>query len=216
MSQSTAATVRIVIADDHAIVLAGLRKLLESEPDFSVVGQATSADEAVSLTERLRPDILLLDVAMPGGSGLDALARLALLPGVRPLILTAGVEEDERARAFKLGARGILLKDAATDLLFDGIRAVMRGECWLWRRSATLAEAQAVAARPARNLPSLTPREQDVLRGIVDGCSNREIAVRLGISEDTIKHHVSSLFDKTGASTRVELALFAVHRRLLD
>ena len=212
---SAAGSVRIVIADDHAIVLAGLRKLLESEPDFSVVGQATTGDEAVALTQRLRPDILLLDVAMPGGTGLDALTRVGQMAGVRTVILTAGVEEEERARAFRLGARGILLKDAATDLLFDGIRAVMRGDYWLWRTSASAAETMATPPRP-RNAVSLTPREQDVLRGIVDGCSNREIAIRLGISEDTIKHHVSSLFDKTGASTRVELALFAVHRRMVE
>ena len=116
MSTDTlASTVRIVIADDHALVLAGLRKLLESEPDFLVVGEAKSAAEAIARTMALRPDILLLDVAMPGASGLTVLSEVGHLPGLRTIVLTAGVEEDERARAFRLGARGILLKDAATE-----------------------------------------------------------------------------------------------------
>lgn len=235
---------RIVVADDHALVRAGIRKLLECEPDFQVAGEASTADEAVSLTLALRPDILLLDVAMPGKSGLDALEQVAHLPGLHAVLLTAGVDEAERARAFRLGARGVLLKDAATDLLFDGIRAVMRGDYWLWRAASPVAQSQArpaaagagsaaaaVAAgagglgdlrqhepvRPSEE-PSRSPtkREREVLKGIVDGCTNREVAMDLGIGEDTVKHHVTSLFNKTGTSTRVELALFALHHHLLD
>ena len=211
-------TVRIVIADDHALVLAGLRKLLESEPDFLVVGEAKSAAEAIARTTALRPDVLLLDVAMPGASGLTVLTEVGRLPGLRTIVLTAGIEEDERARAFRLGARGILLKDAATDLLFSGIRAVMRGEYWLWRSAVPREQTGAVhsPARPGALRQSLTPRERDVLKAIVGGCTNREAAIRLGIGEDTVKHHVTNLFDKTGASTRVELALFAIHHQLIN
>lgn len=211
---------RIVVADDHALVLAGIRKLLDSEPDFSVVGEATTAAEAVSLTLALQPDVLLLDVAMPGGSGLNALEEVGHLPGLHTVLLTAGVDEADRARAFRLGARGILLKDAATDLLFDGIRAVMRGEYWLWRSPAPAQQATHAGpeATPHATEPvhTLTRRERDVLKGVVGGCTNREIGERLGIGEDTVKHHVSNLFDKTGASTRVELALFALHHRLVE
>lgn len=211
---------RIVVADDHALVLAGIRKLLDSEPDFAVVGEATTAAEAVHLTLTLRPDILLLDVAMPGESGLTALEGVARVPGLRTMLLTAGVDEHERARAFRLGARGILLKDAATDLLFDGIRAVMRGEYWMWRSATSTPTFERdepdETRRPAEPAQTLTKRERDVLKHVVEGCTNREVAIRLGIGEDTVKHHVSNLFDKTGASTRVELALFAIHRRLVD
>lgn len=209
---------RIVVADDHALVLAGLKRLLESEPDFEVVGTATNAADAAAITLSLRPDVLLLDVAMPGGSGLDVLDHVSHLPGLHTVLLTAGVDEDARARAFRSGARGILLKDSATELLFDGIRAVVRGEYWLWRGAAAAGEARSlpvdVPTRSGRR-PEMTPREQEVLKGVVDGCTNREIAQRLRISEDTVKHHVSSLFDKTGASTRVELALFALHHQLV-
>lgn len=211
---------RIVVADDHALVLAGIRKLLDSEPDFTVVGEATTAAEAVELTLSLRPDVLLLDVAMPGESGLSALEKVAYVPGVHAVLLTAGVDEQERARAFRLGARGILLKDAATELLFDGIRAVMRGEYWMWRsaesRPRTTGHEPAELRRPAEPFHALTKREREVLRHLINGCTNREVAMRLGIGEDTVKHHVSNLFDKTGASTRVELALFAIHHKLVE
>jgi len=211
--------IRIVLADDHALVRAGLEKLLAAEPDFTVVGAASSAAQAVSLSQVLRPDVLLLDVSMPDGSGLDVLESLAPIPGLSVILLTAGIEEAQRAFAFRMGVKGVLLKDAATQVLFDGIRAVAAGDYWLWRGpvapppEASVPKCEAAIQTQSR---TLTVREREVLGALIDGCSNREIAERMGISEDTVKHHLSSLFDKTGASSRVELVVFTVHHRLLD
>jgi DNA-binding NarL/FixJ family response regulator len=210
---------RVVIADDHALMVSGLESLLHSEPGFEVVGKANTAADALALTRVLRPDVLLLDVSMPTGSGLEVLDKLVRLPGVSVLLLTAGIDEESRARAFRLGVRGIILKDAATEFLFDGIRAVASGKYWLWRAPTSVEPDLPVppAAERAHRKDALTQREREVLAALLDGCStNRDIATRLAISEDTVKHHMSSLFDKTGASSRVGLALFAVQRRLLD
>lgn len=218
-----ARTLRVLLADDHPILRAGLRKLLEAEPGFCVIGEASDGVEAVRLARELQPDILLLDLAMPRLSGLEALRELH--QGARPIrtiILTAAIEKAEIVTALQLGASGVVLKDSATEVLFKSISSVMRGQHWIGREAtADLVEALreqmggGVAPKRAPRF-GLTPRELQVVSTVVAGYSNREIAKQLSLSEDTVKHHLSKIFDKTGASNRLELALFAVHHRILE
>jgi two-component system, NarL family, nitrate/nitrite response regulator NarL len=218
-----APAVRILIADDHRIFRAGLKRLLEGEPGFTVVGEAADGDEAVRLVEQLRPDILLLDLAMPRTSGLDVLRELAGRgTRVRSILLTAAIDRTEIVKALQFGAWGVVLKESATDLLFKSVRSVMAGQCWVGRDSVSdLVQAlrESVPASPegaVRSAFGLTPREREILSSVVTGYTNREIAQQFLLSEDTVKHHLSNIFDKVGASNRVELTLFAVHHDLVD
>lgn len=215
--------VRVVIADDHPIFREGLRRLLEEDGGFEVVGQARDGAEAVRLVADLRPDVLVLDVAMPRVSGLDALRELA--PGEGPtrvLLLTVAIEEPELVLALQLGVRGVVLKEAATELLFRAIRAVVAGEYWVGREHVTdivrhLRE-RALAQGRRRSVPAerLTPRERQIVTAVAAGESNREAARRLGLAEDTVKHHLTNVFDKLGVSNRAELAAYAASRGLLE
>jgi len=214
--------VRIVIADDHPILRDGLRRLLETEPDLRVTGEAGDGVEAVLLVRRQKPDIVLMDLAMPKRSGLDALRDLNQRPGhTRAIILAATVERAQVLEALQLGARGVVSKEAATQLLFKSIRTVMAGQYWVGRESVSdLIDAMRTVHAPENGQESsksygLTPREMQVVNMIVAGFSNREIARKLGVSEQTIKHHLTSSFDKLGVYNRLELALFAVDHRLV-
>jgi two-component system, NarL family, nitrate/nitrite response regulator NarL len=214
--------IRVLIADDHAIFRAGLRTVLEAEPGFQVIGEAGDGDEAVQLSRALKPDILLLDLAMPGASGMDALAELSTAPAfVRTILLTAGIEKPEIVKALQLGASGVVLKTCATELLLKSIRSVMAGQHWIGREAvsdlvaALRAQMEASSERSARERFRLTARELEITSAVVEGLSNKEIARKLTLSEDTVKHHLTNIFDKMGASNRLELALFAVHHRLI-
>ena len=215
--------IRILIADDHAIFRDGLRKLLEAEPGFTVVGEAADGSEAVMLAVRLQPDILLLDLAMPRTPGLDALPELAsACPNLRTILLTAAIERPQVAKALQLGARGVVMKESATQLLLKCIRTVMKGEYWVGREGVTdLVQYLREGARdtrqkePLRKDFGLTAREMEIVAAIVGGYTNRDIAQKFSISEDTVKHHLTNVFDKLGVSNRLELALFAVHHRLV-
>jgi DNA-binding NarL/FixJ family response regulator len=216
----TTKTIRILIADDHAIFRDGLRKLLESEPGMAVVGEAVDGDEAVNFAQQIKPDIVLLDLAMPVRSGLDALRALSEPPNAtRVILLTAAIERDQIVEALQLGARGIVLKESATQILFKSIRHVMDGEMWVGRESVhdllqLLKELKEPAAPRRKEKFGLTPRELDIVSAIVSGSSNRTIATQFSISEQTVKNHLSSIFDKMGVSTRLELALKAVKYHL--
>jgi two-component system nitrate/nitrite response regulator NarL len=221
----SSAALRVVIADDHTIFRKGLRSVLEAEMGFTVVGEAADGEEAVELCRGLQPHLLLLDLAMPGQSGMDALAELATSPSpvpVRTILLTAGIQKDEIVKALQLGAAGVVLKSAPTDLLFKSIRSVMAGQHWIGREAVSdlvqaLREQMAHSTeKPARKRFGLTPREIEITSAVVSGLSNKEIAKKLSLSEDTVKHHLTNIFDKMGASNRLELALFAVHHRLLE
>src|SRR5579863_895072 len=214
-------TVRILIADDHPIFRDGLKRLLESERDFRVIGEACDGVEAVKMVRQLQPEILLLDLAMPRRPGLEALREMSSdTNSVRVILLTAAAEKDQIVEALQLGARGVVLKDSATQILLKSIRAVMNGEYWVGRESVSnlvqylrgLVGTAGDTARKKRY--GLTPRELEIVSAVVAGYANKEIAEHFKISEDTVKHHLSNIFDKTGVSTRLELALFAVNQTL--
>jgi DNA-binding NarL/FixJ family response regulator len=213
--------VKILIADDHPIFRDGLRRLLESEKDFKVVGEACDGVEAVELVNRFKPEILLLDLAMPRRAGLEALRELSNhATPVRVILLTAAAEREQIVEALQLGARGVVLKDCGTEILMKSIRAVLAGEYWVGREPVFnllqylrgLMESSTKLSRQKRF--GLTPRELEIVSAVVAGFANREIAEYFKISEDTVKHHLSNIFDKTGVSTRLELALFAVNQAL--
>ena len=209
---------RIVVADDHEIFRDGLRQLLEAEPDLHVIGEASNASQAVSITRALSPDILLLDVAMPRESGLDALRELATSPGpTRVILLTAGIDRPDIVKALQLGARGLVLKESATVLLLEAIRTVMAGEYWVGRETVSdlVVALRALTKESDRSELELnfglTAREVQITALVVAATSNKEIAHTLGITEKTVKHHLTHIFDKLGVSSRLELALFAIN-----
>jgi len=212
----TARRVRIAIADDHQIFRDGLRRLLESEYGFEVVAEAADGVGAIRLAREAKPDVLLLDLAMPRMGGLETLG-VPDIQAIRVILLTAAIEPSELLRAVQLGARGVVLKESATRHLIDGIHRVMEGKFLLGSEVADdLAEAVRHIGTRKDKLYGLTARELEIVEAITAGDSNRDIAARLNISLQTVKHHLTSVFDKTGTSTRLELALFAIRQGLVN
>jgi len=217
-----AASVRILIADDHPVFRYGLRTLLGSELGFTVVGEAVNGLEVVRLTSALKPDVLLLDLAMPGLTGIEVLRQWASSEGmVRTIILTAAIENKQIVEALQLGARGVLLKDAAMQFVTKCIEKVMAGEYWVGHETVTSlvgylrrAKRDSDESKTAQNLSEFTPREREIIAAIVTGCVNKEIATKLFISEDTVKHHLSNIFAKAGVANRLELAIWSMNQGL--
>ncbi len=213
--------IRIVLADDHPVVRIGVRNMLAAEEGFEVVGEASDGDEAITQTLELEPDILLLDLLMPRLPGIEAMrAIMNGSPRVKIILLTSTISAQQIVEALQLGARGIVLKDALTDHLQMAIRTVMAGDYWIVGKRvvnllSVLHDLMQQAELPQRKTFGLTARELEVVGCIVEGCSNRDIARQFGLSEETVKRHLSNIFDKTGVSTRLELALFAIAHQLV-
>ena len=213
-------TVRIVLADDHQLFREAVRVLLDGEPDFEVVGEAGSGEEAVALTLRHEPDILLLDVAMPDRNGLTVLEQIAAASkATRIILVTGAIDEGELLRALQLGARGVVLKEAGATELLNSIRLVHRGEYFVGRErmsdliTALRGRAADSNTSAQNHVPDfgLTPRERQIVSAVVNACQNKEIAERFAISEKTVKHHLTHIFTKVGVSSRLELAMFALN-----
>lgn len=201
------APIRILIVDDHPLVRRGLADLLNGVSDMTVVATASDGEEAVAHVVEDRPDIVLMDVSMPGMTGIEACRRLLhAVPDTRVVMLTSFATRDVVVEAFDTGAAGYLLKDADPVELISGIRAAARGDAPLSPRVAKQLLEDRAQRRP---LDDLTPRERDVLQLLARGLSNKQIAWRLGINEKTVKAHMSSVFDRLGVDDRTQAALWA-------
>ncbi len=210
--------IRILIADDHPIFRDGLRKLLSLEEDFQVIGEAEDGKQAVDMVLKLQPDVLLLDLKMPGTSGIGTLELLGdKAKATRVIILTASEDEAAVLQAMRMGTAGIVLKQTATEMLIKSIRKVNDGEIWLDSRMTTAVMKEFSQPAPAREQGaklSISVREREVVTLVCQGFRNKEIAEKMFISEQTVKNHLHNIFDKLGVSDRLELALYAIHKKL--
>lgn len=206
--------IRILLADDQTLLRQGLRIILASEPDFEVVGEARNGREAIDLASTLKPDVILMDVRMPEIDGVEAARRLRQDGGPRIILLTTYDDDDLVLGGLRAGAAGYLLKDQPAEEIAEAIRAVNQGQV-LFKTSgagrvlARLAEATPPPASPRSDLDQLTAREREVLGLIGEGCSNRQIAARLVISEATVKTHVNNIFGKLGFRDRAQAVAYA-------
>jgi DNA-binding NarL/FixJ family response regulator len=220
---SSPSPVRIVVADDHQVVRGGFAALLDTQPDFTVIGTACDGAEAVRICRALRPDLVLMDVRMPGVDGIEATRQLAASPGDGPriLILTTFDLDEYVYDALRAGASGFLLKDVTAERLFDAVRVVAAGEALLAPTVTRRLISEFARLRPAQSTPpgaglaSLTPRETEVLRLVAEGLSNPEIAGRLVVTEETVKTHVSRMLGKLGLRDRTQAVVTAYESGLV-
>jgi DNA-binding NarL/FixJ family response regulator len=210
--------ITVVIADGRPILRDGLRRLLQTEPCLRIVGETGPGFDAAVLVRELRPDVLLLDFAPR--TTFATLQTLAESGGaVRTIILAEYVDGADLAKALELGARGLVLRDSAADVLFKSIHCVLAGQYWIASDSVVDADAglrKLEAELRRRRMFGLTPRELEIVRMVVGACTNKEIGEKLAIGENTVKSHLTHIFNKVGASSRIELALFAAHHHLLE
>lgn len=211
-------SIRVLIVDDHAIVRKGIRALLSEAGGFEVVGEADNGQTAVLLVQEMQPDVILMDLLMPGMDGIEATRRItSRQPTARILVLTSFAADNKVFPAIKAGALGYLLKDSSPDELVRAIRQVQRGEPSLHPTIARKLLQE--IARPAEREPApeaLTPRELEVLQLIAQGLSNQEIADRISVSESTVRAHVSRILGKLHLASRTQAALYAVREGLMD
>ena len=214
--------IRIVIADDHPIFRDGLRKLLVLEDDFRVVAEARDGKEVLEVLDEFHPDILLLDLKMPGLDGLTALQKLQnARTKTKVIVLTASEDKNQFVQAMKFGTCGIVLKQTATDLLIKSIRKVHAGEIWLdshttaavMRQFSSPMDSAPLGTRDRERSP-LSQREREIVVLVAQGFKNKEMAEKMFISEQTVKNHLHNIFDKLGVSDRLELALYAIHKNI--
>lgn len=211
-SENTARTIRVIITDDHPLVLNGLDHLLREYPEFEVVARCSSGKEALEAVRSHRPDILVLDLLMPGMDGLEVareLHRTGEMPYV--VLLTAQLHEDQLIEALHLGVRGFILKEMATRFLVACLRRVHEGGQWLEKDSASRAMAKLVRreAKGREIATLLTPREIEVVRMVAKGLTNKEIAAQLSIADGTVKIHLHNVYEKVKINRRAELVRFA-------
>lgn len=225
----------VVVADDESMFRASLRQLLTVPPavikqvygvdvgaGFEVIGEAGSGEDAISVVRTTKPDLLLVDLSMPRLTGLDVLRELhSCAAGPRVVVLAAAIDKRQLLTAVRLGARGVVLKDSTTELLFEAMMCVMSGSSWLGKTLvADLMDLVGTLARDSDGVFKppfgLTAREREVLALVVAGYPNKEIARQCSVSEETVKHHLTRMFDKVGASNRLELAMVASQSGLVD
>jgi DNA-binding NarL/FixJ family response regulator len=212
--------VRVVVADDHQVVRTGYAALLDSQADFAVVGTACDGADAVRTCRALSPDVVLMDVRMPGMDGIEATRVLAGPDGPRVIVLTTFDLDEYVYDALRAGASGFLLKDVTAEHLFDAVRVVAAGEALLAptvtrRLIGEFARQRPRAAPPTAALATLTPRETQVLRLVAEGLSNPEIAARLVVTEETVKTHVSRILGKLGLRDRTQAVVTAYETGLV-
>ena len=217
VAPSVATTVRVVLADPLTIFRDAVHATLTAAGWFTVVGIACDGDDAVRSVREHRPDVLVLDLAVPPAGGIDVLRRLTEENlGVQTAVFADKATHEEVATALTLGARGVMTRELAPPLLFECLRTVTHGHCWIGNDYLRdLGEAMHPRVR-SKSAPApaetLTPREIEVIAALMDGATNRDIGRTLGISEQTVKNHLRNVFDKLGVSSRVELALQCAHR----
>jgi DNA-binding NarL/FixJ family response regulator len=208
-------SIRLVIVDDHSVVREGLRAFLRLQEGIEVVGEAASAADAIRVARASSPDVVLLDLVMPGGDGVSAIrGLLEVVPGVRVLVLTSFADDAQVFAAMAAGAAGYLLKDIDPEALADGIRDVHAGRPALHPSVAARLMRRGDVTTTARL--GITAREHDVLRLMVEGLANKQIAQRLGIGEKTVKTHVSRVLGKLGVEDRTQAAVLAIREGLVD
>jgi DNA-binding NarL/FixJ family response regulator len=219
-------TIRVLLVDDHAIVRDGIRALLRTQPDIEVAGEANNGRDAVSMAESLQPDVVLMDLVMPGMDGIEAIRHIVDgQPASRILVLTSFSAEDKVFPAIKAGAMGYLLKDCDSEELVRAIHQVHRGESSLHPKIARMVLQEMAAERPPRGpeppprpeqpaVDPLTERELDVLKLVARGKSNREIADALVVAEGTVRTHVSNILSKLHLASRTQATLFALREGL--
>jgi DNA-binding NarL/FixJ family response regulator len=206
--------IRVLLADDHAVVREGVRSFLQLQEGIEVVGEAGDGVTAQRMAEELNPDVVLMDLLMPEGDGVAAIAGLhRTLPSTRVLVLSSYIDDAQVFNAIQAGAAGYLLKDVAPEALAKAIRDVHAGQAVLHPEAASRLMHRTVEPQVGADL---TPRERDVLRLLAEGFPNKEIGRRLFVSEKTVKTHVSSILQKLGVRDRTQAALAAVRLRLLD
>lgn len=207
--------IRVLLTDDHAIVRKGVRALLATEPDIQIVGEASNGAEAVTQAEALCPDVILMDLMMPKLDGIEATRQItAKIPDARVIVLTSFAADEKVFPAIKAGALGYLLKDSGPEQLVRAIHQVYRGEPSLEpsiARKVLFELAQPPKQQPLTADP-LTERELDVLRLVAQGCSNKEIALKLSVSDLTVRTHVSNILSKLHLASRTQAALYALQK----
>jgi DNA-binding NarL/FixJ family response regulator len=214
--------IRVLLADPHALFRRGVRLVLEDEIDIEVVGEAGDGLDAVERIVELVPDLVLIDVGMPGVSGIEATRRVrALVPSVKVAILTVSEKDEDLFAAVRAGATGYLLKEVSIEELPEAVRAVARGHSLISPTMASrlLSEFNALSRRVEEergNVPRLSDRELEVLRLVARGFSNRDIATELVIAENTVKNHVRNILEKLQLRSRMEAAMYAVREKLVD
>jgi two-component system, NarL family, nitrate/nitrite response regulator NarL len=210
--------IRVVLVDDHQIVLHGLQQLFERQGDFEVVAACRDGAAAIDAVLKHDPDVLVLDLRMPGQGGLDVLRNLAgQNVACRSVLLTAAIRDDEVLEAVKLGAMGVVLKESSPDVLLECVRTVHGGKPWIERETATRAFRSVLDRESAAEQAgeTLTPREIEIIRMVAQGLRNKVIAERLGISEGTVKVHLHNVYEKLGVDGRLELVLCAQQKGLI-
>jgi two-component system, NarL family, nitrate/nitrite response regulator NarL len=215
--------IHVVIADAHPVVREGLRRLLHAHEGFIVIGQAENGAQAVNLVKSERPDVLVLDNGIPGPSTAQVLRELSNIDtSCRVILLNASLDRAEILEVLRLGVKGIMTKNTTVDLMIKSIRTVMAGEYWIGRESVSDLVACLMPRRPGEpaapfaGKAELTAREIQIVTAVGAGYANKEIATRLSLSEHTVKHHLSNIFEKLGVINRLEVALYAIKHQLVD